>query len=108
MLDGLVTAYQEYSQDYVLAEKSAQLRQAGLWSGVMQSPAAFRAQSAPAPQTSPSSSCVIKGNLSDAGRIYHLPHNRDYDRTRINLEAGERWFCTEAEARAAGWRPAMN
>ena len=51
-------------------------------------------------------SCRIKGNISiDTGeRIYHVPGQYYYDRTRIAREFGERWFCTEAEARAAGWR----
>ncbi len=108
VLDGWATAYQQYSQDYVLAEKSAQLRQAGLWSGTMQSPAAFRAESVPPEQLPPDPNCVIKGNISDSGRIYHMPGNRDYGRTRIDLSAGERWFCSQSEARAAGWRPAGN
>ncbi|MBK5927171.1 thermonuclease family protein [Rhodobaculum claviforme] len=52
--------------------------------------------------------CVIKGNISASGeRIYHRPGQRFYDVTRIDTAAGERWFCTEAEARAAGWRPAL-
>ena len=29
-----------------------------------------------------------------------------YDRARISPEKGERWFCTDAEARDAGWRAA--
>lgn len=53
--------------------------------------------------------CTIKGNIAqDSGeRIYHLPGDEFYDRTRISPARGERWFCTEAEARAAGWRRAM-
>ena len=49
--------------------------------------------------------CRIKGNVSyNRGmRIYHMPGDRDYSRTRIDSSRGERWFCTEAEARAAGW-----
>ena len=58
------------------------------------------------PQSS-SGSCNIKGNISASGeRIYHLPSNRYYDATGIDESRGERWFCSEAEARAAGWRPA--
>jgi hypothetical protein len=54
-----------------------------------------------------SGSCDIKGNISESGeRIYHLPNNRYYDVTGIDESRGERWFCSEAEARAAGWRPA--
>jgi endonuclease YncB( thermonuclease family) len=52
--------------------------------------------------------CVIKGNVSinSGERIYHMPGQEFYDETRIQPQHGERWFCTEAEARAAGWRKA--
>ena len=51
------------------------------------------------------SGCTIKGNISVGGqRIYHLPGSRDYERTRIDDRAGERMFCSEDEAKAAGWR----
>lgn len=51
--------------------------------------------------------CLIKGNINSKGdKIYHLPGGSSYDATRIDTSAGERWFCTEAEAAAAGWRPA--
>jgi hypothetical protein len=49
--------------------------------------------------------CRIKGKIGDAGdRIYHLPSGGRYERTDIDPAKGERWFCTEAEARAAGWK----
>jgi len=49
--------------------------------------------------------CNIKGNVSTRGeRIYHVPGQRYYSQTRISASHGERWFCSEAEARAAGWR----
>ena len=52
--------------------------------------------------------CPIKGNISYRNgrkvRIYHVPCSRSYCETVIRLEAGERWFCTEEEARKAGWR----
>ncbi|WP_151611074.1 succinoglycan biosynthesis protein exoi [Sinorhizobium alkalisoli] len=51
-------------------------------------------------------SCNIKGNVSiDTGeRIFHVPGQEYYSRTKISPQYGERWFCSEAEARAAGWR----
>ena len=49
--------------------------------------------------------CNIKGNVSTQGeRIYHVPGDKYYDETRISAPHGERWFCSEEEARAAGWR----
>ena len=62
-------------------------------------------KSAPAPQSAPGG-CAIKGNISGNGRIYHLPGSRSYEKTRIDTAKGERWFCSEGEARAAGWRAA--
>jgi endonuclease YncB( thermonuclease family) len=61
--------------------------------------------SVPAPAGTPAGKCLIKGNISKSGRIYHVPGSAGYDKTRIDVSQGERWFCSEAEARAAGWRP---
>ena len=105
--DGLATAYREYSWDYDLDEKSAQLAAIGIWSGGMQPPAAFRAAQAPAPQAAPGD-CDIKGNISGSGQIYHRPGDASYSDTRIDETRGERWFCSEAEAVAAGWRAPRN
>jgi len=53
---------------------------------------------------------TIKGNISQTtGRKwYHVPGSRDYARTVISPEYGERWFRTEEEAVAAGWQKAPN
>ena len=107
---GLALAYRDYSWDYDLAEKSAAVAGLGLWAGTFDQPADWRAARRdinpdPRPVTG---GCTIKGNISGAGRIYHQPHNRDYADTRIDTSRGERWFCTPAEAEAAGWRPARN
>lgn len=50
--------------------------------------------------------CAIKGNISinTGERIYHVPGQLSYAETKISPEYGERWFCSEAEAVAAGWR----
>ena len=49
--------------------------------------------------------CLIKGNIGRNGvRIHHIPGGAYYNRTRIDQQKGERWFCSEAEAREAGWR----
>lgn len=48
----------------------------------------------------------IKGNISynTGEKIYHVPGQEYYNDTIIDLSDGERWFCTEQEAQAAGWR----
>jgi endonuclease YncB( thermonuclease family) len=105
---GVALAARRYSLDYVDAEKEALFAQRGIWAADFIPPAAFRAavRAAADSAAAAAGSCVIKGNISANGRIYHLPGQEHYDRTTIRPEAGERWFCTEAEARAAGWRRA--
>jgi len=56
-------------------------------------------------ETKPAQGCVIKGSVFSSGdRIYQVPGGEYYAATRINPAKGERWFCSEAEAREAGWR----
>lgn len=44
---------------------------------------------------------LIKGNINSRGeKIYHLPRGAYYDKTKA-----EKWFKTEAEAKAEGFRP---
>jgi hypothetical protein len=52
--------------------------------------------------------CNLKGNISigSGERIFHVPGQSDYDSTNIRRDYGERWFCSEEDARAAGWRKA--
>jgi endonuclease YncB( thermonuclease family) len=74
------------------------MRRSGRGSGAI---APLERTSTPMP---PSGSCMIKGNISQNGRIYHVPGSPSYNSTKIDESSGERWFCTEAEAQAAGWR----
>lgn len=54
----------------------------------------------------PPPGCDIKGNISlrTGERIYHSPGQQYYEKTVIDPAYGERWFCTEDEARDNGWR----
>ena len=49
--------------------------------------------------------CKIKGNISSNGeKIYHVPNSKNYLKTKISTSKGERWFCSEKDAQASGWR----
>lgn len=102
---GLAWAFRRYSDIYDLDEKAAAVAERGLWAVDVQLPSAFRATQF-ADDPAPNQNCAIKGNISSGGRIYHRPGQENYDRTRINPANGERWFCSAAEAEAAGWRAA--
>ena len=62
-----------------------------------------------APPEATMSSCVIKGNINKRGdKIYHVPGSPYYAQTQIDESRGERWFCSEQEAQAAGWRAPLH
>lgn len=67
-----------------------------------------KTSTSPQPQK-PAGACVIKGNINSKGeKIYHLPGSATYARTKITASKGERYFCSEADAISAGWRPARD
>src|SRR5262249_43072254 len=48
--------------------------------------------------------CPIKGLVRRDGRIYVLPGDPSYALRRVREARGERWFCSEQEAQAAGFK----
>lgn len=110
----------KYQDRFVEAQRVAREQKKGLWGACpVVSPTPTPTPSpavAPSPASTPSaqesvptpSSCAIKGNISSGGKIYHLPGCNSYEQTEINEVQGEKWFCTEGEAIAAGWRKAKN
>ncbi|GJE14845.1 thermonuclease family protein [Methylobacterium longum] len=124
--EGFGIAYRRYSTAYVDREEAAKAARRGLWAGSFTPPWAWRkgeramalgfaanggpdgpipAPAKPGPEASGTTRCAIKGNINRTGdHIYHVPGSRDYARTVITESDGERWFCSEAEAHAAGWR----
>jgi len=95
-----------YEERFRAAERSARQEHRGLWGGVCD---AYVSVPVSVPDISAPSGCAIKGNVSASGeKIFHVPGCKSYEKTVINEEADERWFCSEAEARAAGWRKALN
>ena len=54
--------------------------------------------------------CIIKGNISEKGygKTYLIPGCDNYESVKIDPKKGEGYFCTEAEAEAAGFRKATN
>ena len=123
---GWAVAYREYSLDYVSQEEHAQANQFGIWDSEFEMPWDYRRGSPSTARDHPSSTtinlteqhsalqqkadqgdCLIKGNISSSGeKIYHSPDSPWYIRTKIDTSKGERWFCSEEEAKRAGWRRA--
>ena len=103
--NGWAVAYVYYSYEYTRAEASAKSNRRGIWAGRFVRPSNWRRGERLGGTASEPGDCRIKGNISSKGeRIYHVRGGRYYERTRIDQSKGERWFCSEAEAQAAGWR----
>lgn len=105
---GYAWAFVKYSQDYVSDQQQSQSARAGIWAAneTAVAPWDYRKQRWSSADTAAPDDCVIKGNISRSGRIYHVPWSPWYDKVSISPERGEQWFCNEEEAQAAGFRPA--
>jgi endonuclease YncB( thermonuclease family) len=90
---------------YVSIESEAKDAKNGVWSGAPERPADYRAKRWEEAKRAAPEGCPIKGRVASGGRIYLLPWSPSYNNVRIVGSRGERWFCSEAEAQAAGWKP---
>lgn len=104
---GLAWAFTRYSNTYVAVEGEAQAEKIGIWQAETEPAWIYREHRwQSAEQTAPAG-CAIKGNVTAKGHIYHLPWSPWYSKVKVETAKGERWFCSETEAAAAGWRPAV-
>lgn len=101
-----------YRDIFVAAERTARDSSAGLWSpqtcdGDFDAPADFAMSGDGCAEgcINPPTNCTVKGNVNRAGRmIYHEAGVSDaYDSVNMNPGEGDRWFCSAAEAEAAGF-----
>jgi endonuclease YncB( thermonuclease family) len=102
---GHVFAVASYFARYGSEEAEARAAKAGVWQGDALRPAAYRAKLWEEAKQKAPAGCPIKGQVSRQGRIYVLPWSDRYATIAVSEKRGERWFCSEAEAQSAGWKP---
>jgi hypothetical protein len=102
---GYAWAFVKYSKTYVKEEAAARAERLGIWQGEAIPAWDYRAQRWANAQPQAPQGCAIKGNVTANGKIYHMPWSPWYAQIKMDPVRGRRWFCTEAEAVAAGWRP---
>jgi endonuclease YncB( thermonuclease family) len=104
---GYVFAASGLFATYASAEREARAAKTGLWrAGEPQRPADVRARIWADAKLAAPDGCPIKGIVAGDAKAYIVPWQAAYEKAKIRTSRGERWFCTEAEARAAGWKPA--
>lgn len=64
---------------------------------------------APQEETTPvAEECLIKANVGrNRSAIYHMPTGAYYDLIKIDPNQGDRYYCTEEEAVADGFRKSL-
>jgi len=79
----------QYRAQLYKAEHQAQQTKIGIWGLKCQHP----------------KNCNIKGNYrrDNKTKIYHLPQCYNYQKIVINLNRGDKWFCSESQAIKAGF-----
>jgi micrococcal nuclease len=93
-----------YVDEFRNAEADAKQQQIGIWEFENYSTDRGFNSDAYQPDNAeaPSQDCRIKGNINRSGnKIYHMPGTASYEQTNP-----EQWFCTEQQARDAGFRSA--
>lgn len=102
----------KYQGQFSKSQQEATTNNRGLWGQCVPEEETTVIRATPTPYVPPGQpeNCVIKGNISQKTKekIYHVPGCASYNKTVINETQGERWFCSEEEAVAAGWRKALN
>jgi hypothetical protein len=53
--------------------------------------------------------CTIKGDIDAASgkKLFYTSQHIQYKSVKVDVAAGERWFCSSSETSAAGWAAAQ-
>ena len=103
---GFVFAATGFFAPYGGLERQARADKAGIWSGEAERPSDYRETRWQEAKRASPDGCPIKGSVRGGRRLYLVPWARGYDQARVTPSRGERWFCSEAEAREAGFKSA--
>jgi len=92
--------------DYVEAERQARGGRVGVWHSDFVVPWEWRAGvQSPGRRSDASRECNVKGVFGATGqRLYYVPTDPEYQAITIDPKQGEALFCSDDEARRAGWR----
>ena len=85
-----------YHQVLKDAQEAAKAAKLGIWSDTCRG------------QTPANEDCTIKGNTRAGEKYYYLPSCSQYDQVLIDRAFGDSWFCSESEAKKAGFTKAAS
>lgn len=90
---------------YVAAEAAARAARLGIWRGDFVPPEEWKeGKRLPTEPGEVAQVCDIKGIIDDKGqRIFYTPVDERYESAQVDVSKGGRMFCSDDEARLAGW-----
>lgn len=103
--EGHVFAVSSLFGGYAAEEADARQKKVGVWNGESERPADYRAKLWETAKKASPDGCPIKGLVGTAGKTFLVPGGRDYAKASVRPAKGERWFCSETDAAAAGFKP---
>jgi endonuclease YncB( thermonuclease family) len=101
---GHIFAQQGLFSSYGRLEQDARNARLGLWRGSAERPQEYRSRLWEAAKKRAPQGCPIKAQITRRDRVYVVPWQAGYGRVRVRVDKGERWFCSEQEAQAAGFK----
>jgi endonuclease YncB( thermonuclease family) len=84
-------------------EDAARNAKTGIWQGKVVRPAEWRQSVWEAASRDAPGGCPIKGYVHASAKLYAMPWSSGYARKKVRENRGGRWFCSEDEAKAAGF-----
>ncbi len=100
LVDGLArnrsSVSNPYHQVLVDAQEVAKASKLGIWSDACRGAMPV------------SEDCTIKGNTRAGEKYYYLPTCPQYDQVLVDRAYGDAWFCSESEAKKAGFIKAQS
>lgn len=100
---GYVFAADGFFAAYSSAEDEARNSKLGIWQGETVRPKEWREQVWEEAKRAAPDGCPIKGLARASNHVYAMPWSAGYDGAKVRTVKGDRWFCSEEEARAAGF-----
>jgi endonuclease YncB( thermonuclease family) len=102
---GHALAKSDAPPNYVAAQEQAKEAKIGIWGSKFVPPAQWRQGERLAIETeSDHDACLIKGVVEGGRHLYFGPLDDAYDKIDVASAPEGRTFCSEDEARSAGWR----
>lgn len=90
------TSSSQYNRVLANAQEIAKSNKLGIWSDACRG------------STSGHDACTIKGNIREGKKMFYSPDCPTYEQVLVDTAFGDAWFCSEDEAKNAGFAEAAS